>query len=651
MLRKFIDRFFDRGHGQLPKQPPPPLAVATAAADRLIAAGRAAEDSGRIAEACDLYRQAVGIAPRHPAAHVDLGIGLAAQGDEQGAIDAYRIALAIDPGHPYANYNLGILLYSRGNVDQAEEALRSALERRPEFTEALIALSNVLDMQGKATAAADALASALKQQPDFVGGLYNYGVVLRKLGRLSEAELTLRRATELEPKNTAAWEMLALVFQDQARLGEALDAIRVARNLAPERIDLESRELFLLNFRDDISADALFSRLKAFGSRLEQATVRAFDRYSGDNNPNRRLRIGFVSGNFYTHPVALFLMPLLARRDRTSFTIHLYSTEPKADRVTDELRALADKWVDAAPMSDTALADAIHEDAVDILVDLSGHSGVYRLGVFARQPAPVQVSWLGYLNSTGLTRIKYRLCDARTDPEGTSESFHTETLVRLPHSQWCYRPFLSIEPGPRAPIETNGHITFGSFNHPMKISESVCALWAEILLQLPNARLLFAGVNASETRTLFLERFAAAGVAGARIAFSPRADLEGYYRLYNTVDIALDSMPYGGGTTTFDALWMGVPIITVPGATPVSRSAAGILSVLGLDEWVGKTPQDYVRLAVGHAGDPAALSVLRKSLRKTMLDSPIMDEARFAADAETIFRGMWRIWCATGETP
>jgi protein O-GlcNAc transferase len=649
MLKNLIHRFFDRGHKQLPKRQP--FAGATEAADRLIADGRAAEDAGRIAQACDLYRQAVSIAPRYPAAHVNLGIGLAAKGDEQGAIDAYRLALAIDPGHPYANYNLGILLFSRGDAEQAEATLRTALELRPEFTEALIALSNVLDVRGKSAAAADTLAAALKQQPDHVGGLYNYGVVLRKLGRLGEAEVTLRRATELEPENIATLRMLALVFQEQARLGEALEAIRAARDLAPERFDLESRELFLLNFRDDIGADALFSRLKAFGTRLETATPRAFERYRGDKDPNRPLRIGFVSGNLYTHPVALFLIPLLARRDRTAFTIHLYSTEAKTDRISVELHALADRWVDAASMSDSTLVDTIHDDAVDILVDLSGHSGVYRLGVFARQPAPVQVSWLGYLNTTGLTRIQYRLCDARTDPPESSDAFHTETLVRLPHSQWCYRPFVSIEPQTWAPIEKNGYLTFGSFNHPMKISEAVCALWAEILRQVPDARLLLAGINANETRTLFIERFAAAGVSAARIEFSPRADLDGYYRLYNTVDIALDSMPYGGGTTTFDALWMGVPVVTTPGATPVSRSAAGILSVLGLDDWVGKTPEDYVRLAIDHSRDQAALSALRKLLRKTMLESPIMDEVGFASDVEAVLRGIWQKRCTADEVP
>jgi predicted O-linked N-acetylglucosamine transferase (SPINDLY family) len=255
------------------------------------------------------------------------------------------------------------------------------------------------------------------------------------------------------------------------------------------------------------------------------------------------------------------------------------------------------------------------------------------------------VSWLGYLNTTGLTRIRYRLCDARTDPPGASDLLHTEELVRLPHSQWCYRPFVPVEPSAQAPFEKNGFVTFGSFNHPSKISQKTCTLWGEILGRVPDSRLLFVGISSGAARDRLSAGIAASGVAPDRVAFAPRVDLDEYYRLFDGVDIALDTMPYGGGTTTLDALWMGVPVVTAPGPTPVSRSASSILRALALDSWIASGPQDYARLAAERALEPAGIAALRRTLRRSMLASPLTDEARFARDFENALREMWRRRC------
>jgi protein O-GlcNAc transferase len=618
---------------------------ANGVADRLISEGNRAETAGKLHEACELYRKAVEIAPGSANAHLNLGIGLEAIGDSDGAVKSYDAALAIDSGNPYANYNLGKLLYTRGDLVRAEQLLCAALGRKPEFPEARVVISNIYETQGKLAAAASFLEIALQQSPGYAGAWYNYGNVLSKLGKPAEAETALRRALEIDPSSVPALHLLGNVLRSQSRIREAIDAFALARRLAPDRFDLESMELLTLNFTDEISERALSARHRVFGARLEQAFPPPFASFRNQRDPARRLRIGYVSCDFNLHPVALFAIPLLERHDRSGYEIYCYSTGSKTDDITHEVKARTDVWRDVAKMSDSELADTIHCDQIDILVDLTGHAGVMRLGVFARQPSPVQVTWLGYLSTTGLTRIHYRLCDAVTDPPQVTDQLHTETLVRLPHSQWCYRPLLSIDHAREPPCKSNGFITFGSFNHVPKLSQTLRKLWVDILARLPDSRLVVVGVPEGHAKERLLEDCRAAGVAVSRLTVVPRVPLDEYFRWFSAVDIALDSTPYSGGTTTCDTLWMGVPVITLLGPRSVSRSAAGILSTVGLPDWIASTPEEYVRLAVRFAQDRPVIVNLRQSLRQRMRESPIMDEPRFVRDVENAYRGMWQTWC------
>ena len=615
------------------------------AADRLIIEGNRAETAGKLHDACELYRKAAEIAPGYAKAHLNLGIGLEAIDDAGGAIKSYDAALAIDPGNPYANYNFGKLLYTRGDLARAELLLGAALKRKPEFPEARVALSNVYESQGQLASAAAALEIALAQRPGYAGAWYNYGNVLWKSGRLTEAETALRRATEIDPTSVSAFHLLGNVLRSQSRIGEAVEAFGAARRLAPDRFDLESMELLTLNFTDEISEGALAARHRAFGARLEKAFPPQFAPFRNRRDPERRLRVGYVSCDFNLHPVALFAIPLLERHDRSANEIYCYSTGSKTDEVTREVKARADVWRDVARKPDPELADTIHSDEIDILVDLTGHAGAMRLGVFARQPAPVQVTWLGYLSTTGLTRIQYRFCDAVTDPPQVTDHLHTETLVRLPHSQWCYRPLLAIDHAIEPPCKRNGFVTFGSFNHVPKLTRTVRRLWVDILARLPDSRLVIVGVPEGQAKERLLEDFRAAGIAVSRLTVVPRVPLDEYFRWFNAVDMALDSTPYSGGTTTCDTLWMGVPVVTVLGPRSVSRSAASILSTVGLPDWIASTAEDYVRLAVRFAQDQTVIRNLRQSLRQRMRESPIMDEPRFVRDVENAYRGMWQTWC------
>jgi len=615
-------------------------------ADALIASGARAERGGRLGRACRRYLAAVALAPRHAPAHLNLGAALEALGDVAGAFAAYQAALGAEDDNPFAHFNLGRLRYARGELEAAEAHLRRALQRKPDFAEALIALANVLDARGDGPGAAAVLQQALALVPAHGGAWYNYGELLWRLERYDEAEVALRRTLEIEPRFIPAWHLLANMLRGLSRIADALEACAAARRLEPERFELEAMELQALTIWDGISEEELFARHRAFGARLEAAFAPRAAPWPNDRNPERRLRVGFVSCDFNLHPVAWFALPLFERLDRSRVEVVCYSTATRpADDVTAKLRATADAWRDSGALTDESLADLVRSDAIDILVDLTGHTGAMRLGVFAQQPAPVQASWLGYLGSTGLTRIQYRLTDPRADPPGAADRRHTETLVRLPHSLWCYRPahaeaHVSEPPGARA-----GYVTFGSFNHAPKLSATARRLWAEILCRVPGSRMVLVGVPNGRARRDLLEDFAAAGVEGSRLTILPRVTFAEYLRQLDAVDLALDSLPYGGGTTTFDALWMGVPVLTLAGERSVSRSAASILGALGLHDWVAATPEEYVRRALAHGADSARLAQLRATLRARLRASPLMDEAGFARDMENAYRTMWRAWC------
>ena len=683
------------------------------AAERLIARGNLAEKAGRLDEACELYRQAVGSAPAYAKAHLNLGIALEAAGDLDGALACHEKALALDPADPYANYNLGRLSYLRSSLPRAEQLLGQALRSRADFPEARFMLACVLQSQGKAAAAAAEFQALLRQRPEDFGALYHYAGVLRSLGRPHEAQAALRRALVVDPRNAearaalfhaldaagdlaaaaaeleallrerpdwadahynhgcvlkklmqpeqaerafrraiahdaahaGAYRMLGGVLLGQCRTDEALALYRAARERCPEDFDLESAQLFALNSSEQIDEDALFARHAAFGSRIERAVPARFEPLRNVRDPARRLRVGYVSADFCYHVVTLFTLPVLERHDRSAFEVFCYSGAERGDGYTRQLASRADVWRDTAALSPTELADAIHGDGIDILVDLAGHTGVPQLGVFAHRPAPVQATWIGYLNTTGMTRIGYRISDRHADPPGASDRRHTEKLIRLPHSQWCYRPFMSPAAAPIPPCVRAGQVTFGSFNQALKLSRSSRALWARILAQVPRSRLVVLGVAPGRAQEELRRDLTAGGVSAERITLLPYVSLQDYFGWLDAVDIALDTTPYSGGTTTCDALWMGVPVITAPGARPGSRSAASILASAGLSEWIAPGAEEYVGRAVRFAGEPERLAELRASLRARLRSSPLMDEQGFTRDLERAYREMWRRWC------
>jgi protein O-GlcNAc transferase len=609
-------------------------------ADALIAEGNAREDGGDAAQAEALYRRAVALAPGHARAHLNLGIVLAARDDLDGSMKAYEQVLAIAPADPFGNYNYARLALVRGDLARAETLVGEALRAKPGFPQALVVQANVMDALGRLDEAVASLQAALALQPDDAGAWYNLGLLLQRLARADEAEPAIRRALAADPGNTSSLELLARVLRDQGFVEQALEPLRDANARDPGNWALRSLELLLMNFADGIPADALFRRHQAFGADMERAVPARFPPPAARLSVPRRLRVGYLSGDLILHPVPFFLIPVLEHHDRALVEVFCYSFVQAEDGITRHLRQLSEHWRDAATMTDAQLADAIHADGIDVLVDLAGHTERARLGVFCQRPAPAQVAWLGYLNTTGLTRMDYRLCDARTDPLALSQPVHTERLVHLPESQWCYRPMVDTAIEPVAPFERNGFITFGSFNAALKISSRITRHWGEAMARLPGSRLVVCNAHGSNKRAAMLQDLEAAGVAADRVEFVPRIGLDKYLGLFNRVDISLDTFPYGGGTTTLDSLWMGVPVLAATGDTPVSRSAASVLQLLGMADWVAPGVDGFVDVAFARASDTVALAALRRELRPRMQASPLTDMPRFVRDLEAAYGRM-----------
>lgn len=603
----------------------------------LIAAGNAAEEAGRLQEAHTLFQRAAAAAPGLASAHLNLGIVQDALGQADLARKSFERVLALEADHPLGAYNLARLDIMQGRLASAEALLRQALARKPDFWQAWVLLSEALDATGDTQGAADAISEAIRLKPDSAGALFNQATILRQLGHIDEAADAALRAAELEPRASIS----ALIAQLQSQQGfvpQALGTLRGAIERWPHHLDLRSRELFLSNLIEDQTPEELFERHRAWGSELE-AQIAPLQPHARSAD-GRRLRLGFLSEDFREHPVSQFLLPVLEGLSRERFEVFCYSSTIRKDHFTRRIEEASEHWIDAAGWPDAQLAAAIAMERIDILVDLGGHTNT-RLAVFAAKPAPMQVSWVGYLNTSGLTRMDGRLTDGVCDPPEKSQPLHTERLLLLPHSQWCYRPIISVVPAPTAPCERNGFVTFGSFNSVQKISDAMTRRWGRILKALPTARLLIADVASPRKREAILAVLEQAGGERERVEFAPRLALEAYFGLMNRVDIALDTYPYGGGTTTLDALWMGVPVLTTAGAMPASRSGASLLSVLNLQHWIAPSIEDTERLAIQRAADVGEIAALRRSLRERLCGSALMDEAAFISAFESQLTQAW----------
>jgi protein O-GlcNAc transferase len=577
--------------------------------------GTLVAQSGRVAEAVEHFERAARAEPGNADAQASLGMALAQAGRREAAARALAAAVARNPNHVMARFNLGVLRSEAGALEEAAEHFRAVIARQPDRPDPRLNLAEVLRRAHRYEDALEVLDEAVRRHPGISALRVNRANVLKYLGRIPEAEAAYRDAVAANPDD------------EVARDNQLLCAL-----YAPDRAPADIRDLH-----------------RAWGERVTARLPAPPKPHANPPDPERPLKVGYVSPDLREHPVAAFVAPILGRHDPARVMATAYAHVPNPDATTARLKALAPAWRDVAGMDDDALAEQIRADGIDVLVDLAGHTRGARLGAFARAPAPVQITYLGYPVGTGLPAIGHRITDRVADPPGTDD-FYTEALLRLEAPFCCFaEPEHGPDPGP-PPARTNGYVTFGSQANPVKVNERVLALWARVLQAVPDARLLLgSGEYASRgVRERVLAGLAEGGVGPERVAFSPEAALGkgDFLARYTRMDVALDTFPYAGHTTTCEALWMGLPVITLAGEWYIQRVGASLLGVMDLEELVADTPEAYVDAARRLAAEPDRLADLRAGLRERMQASPLMDGAGFTRRLEDAYREAWRRWCS-----
>jgi predicted O-linked N-acetylglucosamine transferase (SPINDLY family) len=603
-------------------------------------------EAGKVGEALEEYRRVLTERPDWPEGHNGYANALLSADRLDDAIAEYRRAIALRSTYPEALSNLSNALRLKGDIEGAIAAARQALALRPNYAPAYNNLGTALHETGGADEAIAAYRQAVALDPNSVLSLYNLGSALQDCGNLEEAIGFYRRALTLKEDFAEAHGNLGNALKEMGRIEDALAAYRRALALKTET-KAANNLLFGLHFHPDWAPKEILEEHLRWNRVYAEPAAGSILPHENDRSPERRLRVGFVSPDLNVHPVGRFLLPLLENLDREVFEVFCYSDVRRPDEMTGRLKAQTNVWRNILFLPDEDAARKIRADKIDILVDLVMHADGSRLLTFARKPAPVQVTYLAYCSTTGLRTMDCRLSDPYLDPVGTDESVYTEKTVRLPHTYWCYRaPDDSPEVGP-LPARTSGQITFGCLNNFGKVSEPTLRTWCSLLGEFPGSRVMvYSREGAHRQRTIDL--VAREGIDTARFQFVGAVPTPQYFRRYLEIDIALDPFPYCGGTTTCDALWMGVPVVSVAGRTAVSRAGLSILSNVGLGELVARTPEQYVQIAKQLASDVPRLSNLRSSLRSRMRDSHLMNAPQFGRDVGKAFRQMWREWCAAG---
>jgi predicted O-linked N-acetylglucosamine transferase (SPINDLY family) len=586
------------------------LAAAPAHADALHLLGVIAHQQRNHTVAIELIGQAIQLQPDAARFHNNLGLALCAAGRFEEALRAHATAVRLEPKHPDLQYNYGNTLLAVDDTDAAIRAYQTALQIAPKWPVA----RNML------------------------------GVAYAQAGQTDDAIAAFERAIAEDPNYSDAYNNLGNAYKEQGSLDQAIAAYRKSLSINPADAEVRSNLINLLQFHPDITLADIQREQREWSRIHELPLKRSIAPHTNSREPHKRLRIGYVSADFRNHCQAFFMMPLLAHHDRGQFDIFCYSGVRRPDAFTAQLRSLAGQWRDISNMPDEQAADLIRKDQIDILVDLTQHMAYNRLPLFARKPAPVQAAWLGYPGSTGLEAMDFRITDPYLDPPGTpNQAFYSERSIRLPDAFWCYDPLSDVAVN-ELPALTRGHVTFGSLNNFCKVNPQVIGLWARVMQAIPGSRLLIL-TDPGSHRARTLESFRQSGLVDteARIDFVAKCDRREYLELCHRIDIILDTFPYNGHTTSLDALWMGVPVVSIAGTMPVGRAGLSLLSNLNLaDEFLASNEEQFVQIARRWSEDQERLRTLRRSLRARLKSSALMDAARFAKNMEAAYREMWK---------
>ncbi|HTW94073.1 MAG TPA: tetratricopeptide repeat protein [Tepidisphaeraceae bacterium] len=605
--------------------------------------GSTLADRQQFDDAITACRRAVDLQPNSPGAWRTLGSALR-RGKRLGeALAALMHSLKLDPSVAATYNNLGSVYFDQANLDAAIESFRRAAALNPSDPIALRNLARALQEKGLAHDAIAVLRQSLSLNPNDAQAANLLGVCLYERVQLEQAIAAFRRAIALKADMTDAHNNLGIALKDTGQLDDAMAAYAAALRIDPNHSLALGNRIYTMNFEPGADPAAILRAHRDWNGRLA-APLKAFVKpHANDRSPDRILRIGYVSPDLWRHSVSFFLLPLLQERNPQAVHVTCYATSAKSDAVTDKLRSAADAWKNLLNVDDATAAERIRLDGIDILVDLSGHTSNNRLLLFARKPAPVQVTYLGYPATTGLETMDWRLTDSIADPPG-AEELYIEKLYRLPRTAWCFAP-LSGSPPARFPDHEK--IVFGSFNDLSKVNPPLLQLWSQILHRLPDSTLLLKsrGTSSPSAAARICAEFEQQGINSARIQFLPYQNVsEAHLSCYDQIDVALDSYPYHGTTTTCEALWMGVPVVTLAGRSHVSRVGASLLHSVQLDDLVAHDAGQYVEIAADLAADRDRRRSLRGTLRQTMQNSPLMDGRGVAREIESAYRDMWLQW-------
>ena len=613
----------------------------------LHALGVVAYRQGKQHQAVSMILRALEIKPDFADAYNNLGNIYKDQGNSEGAIECYTKALEINEKHPQAHNNLGVILLDRGEPKEALECFDKALAIWPDYAEAHMHRGNALVNLERIDESVESYEHAIRLRPDYAMAHFNFGIALKKKGDCSEAVCRYRTALGINPDYTEARMNLGNALVSQGLVKEGVDEYRRVLSRDSEHYGIHSNILFTMNYLAEATAETLYIESLRWAEAYEKPRTVKIRPHGNDLSVNRRLRVGYVSPDFRKHSVSYFCVPLFAAHHRHDIELFCYGEVTKPDMTTARIEKLADVWVNTVGMTDGDLVERIRQDRIDILVDLAGHTAKNRLTVFAEKPAPVQVTWLGYPGTTGLSAIDYRLSDDIADPPDES-GYHSEEIIRLPGGFLCYEPPENSPPISPPPCVEGHGITFGSFNNPAKITLDVLNLWASILSAIPASRLILKSHCFSDEATClrYFKPFEEFNIEPGRVEFLPAEyATRDHLALYGRVDISLDPFPYNGTTTTCESLWMGAPVITLRGERHAGRVGAGILSRLGLDSLIAGNKDEYLRIAERLSADIDYLTRMRSNLRRMLAESPLCDAEGFARRIETAYRDIWKRWC------
>ena len=618
------------------------LVASPLSADMPYLLGNVHATRGELDEAVARYADALALNAGYAQVHQALGDVHRQQGRLAEAVESHRRSVSLNPASAEARARLAAALHDSGQLEAAIAAYGQALALDPNQADVQANMGYALQQAGHGEAAIASYQRAIAMRPDVAGVYSNLGNALSELGRLGEGVASYEQALALAPDDDRTHNNMAATLVCQGRLGAAVKGFERALELNPDYATAHSNMLFALNYHPDLGADEIFAAYRAYDRRFAARWQEGTLPHTNDRSPTRRLKVGYVSPDFRRHSVHAFLSPLFSHHDRQAVEVHAYSDVLIEDDITAFYKRAADHWVCAAGLSDEQLAARIRADGIDILVDLAGHTGKNRMGLFARKPAPVAVSWLGFGYTTGLSAIDHFLTDGTSAPPGCEHLF-AEQVWRVATPAYAYRPTTGMGEVGASPAAARGFITFGTLTRAIRMNHRVVAAWSHILNRTPGSRMVIDSTNYQDasTRNALLAAFAAQGIGPERLDVgfhSPPWDL------FRGIDIGLDCFPHNSGTTLFETLYMGLPYITLAGRPSVGRLGSTILEGAGHPEWIAHTETEYIDKAVALASDVPRLAALRQQLRADMQASPLMDEPGFARKVEAAYRGMFTRW-------